>query len=762
MPAPNVPEEDSSSEDEALNALVDGSALINNNANDNDDSKIKQAEMKPIKPAPSADDEDDDEEEEVFKDIEPEPIKPAPSKDDDNDDDKEQDDKSEQKKVEPQPEPEEEEESDSDDDGGLSDWLISIGFKKKKLALMLQALSELGLDTMEDLESLLIDLYKNSYGNQQKQWMDKIQKDIEDQGIKYAQWIKFSTKAQAMIELKVKQQQQQSDKQQSQSGKNNVKNKPRQQNNNNGGYIVMTNKEAQQLENLRNAISGMKLNIENLDNLVLNVENNEKSAIENVEKEFNNLQKQLDNRKNLLISSITRVGEDKSGILGKQNTELRSITAEYEEKKAEFEKILADNQHIRGKNETTKREQRLTYLVSSTLNKYRNINTTPGCTPLIGFNCNITPVVLELNKLGVVTWGNAPKTPFIRGIITTDWSITVEYDVGNKGKGNKNVAQDPIILYEVQCVLCKNEENLLWNFEHEMRKKNRNDKKHKKKHGVIDHGIITKHVTSKQIVLVGFVVESKDYVIRIRCQNRNGWSSFSKCMLCKTKKKRKRKPKIINERLKVIRHRGSTQDGSPNNLLFSNDKLLYHSLSNQDFINEITNYKKLNKNNHKLKEFNDWIIFDLGTFIELITFKIKFDMHHRWGNVPSLIYIDIADYDDHSYSSSIISKYKPISYDDDYHNPDDPNLMSGVLLQLRKKRLEQEKIFESIWNRLAIIECKRKQGWQDFNLYENIDESKRKGQYIRIQFVNNFDCNVEHYAKFIVEQLAFVGISYND
>merc|ERR1712130_554155 len=103
----------------------------------------------------------------------------------------------------------EEESSDSDDDGGLSEWLESIGFKKKKLGLMLKALEELGLDTMEDLETLLIDLYKNSYGNQQKQWMDKIQKDILEQGIKYAQWIRFSTKAQSMIELKVKQQQQQ-------------------------------------------------------------------------------------------------------------------------------------------------------------------------------------------------------------------------------------------------------------------------------------------------------------------------------------------------------------------------------------------------------------------------------------------------------------------------------------------------------------------------------------------------------------------------
>merc|ERR1712176_708361 len=96
-----------------------------------------------------------------------------------------------------------------DDDGGLSDWLMSIGFKKKKLTLMLNALSQLGLDSMDDLETLLVDLYKESYGNQQKQFMDKIQADILEQGIKYAQWIRFSTKAQAMIEAKVKQQQQQ-------------------------------------------------------------------------------------------------------------------------------------------------------------------------------------------------------------------------------------------------------------------------------------------------------------------------------------------------------------------------------------------------------------------------------------------------------------------------------------------------------------------------------------------------------------------------
>merc|ERR1712154_758526 len=112
-------------------------------------------------------------------------------------------------------------------------------------------------------------------------------------------------------------------------------------------------------------------------------------------------------------------------------------------------------------------------------------------TPNIGFHCNITPVVLEVNKLGIVTWGNPPSPPFIRSILTTDWSISIQYVA--KQTNASNVLEDPVIAYEVQCVLCKNEENLLWNFQQQ--KSIKNGKKHKKKHGVIDHGIITKQVT---------------------------------------------------------------------------------------------------------------------------------------------------------------------------------------------------------------------------------------------------------------------------
>merc|ERR1712129_508736 len=191
----------------------------------------------------------------------------------------------------------------------------------------------------------------------------------------------------------------------------------------NNGYIVMQSEEAQQLENLRNAMSIIYSGIDQLDNLVLSVENNEKKCIDNVEKEFDALMKQIEMRKQRLIGSIHKVGEDKSGILGKQNKSLRSIAAEYEETMHEFNKILAANQNLRGKNEISKRQQTLSHLVRGTLTRNQSANMTPGCTPNIGFHCNITPVVLEVNKLGIVTWGNPPSPPIIRSILCTDWSI---------------------------------------------------------------------------------------------------------------------------------------------------------------------------------------------------------------------------------------------------------------------------------------------------------------------------------------------------
>ncbi len=59
------------------------------------------------------------------------------------------------------------------------------------------------------------------------------------------------------------------------------------------------------------------------------------------------------------------------------------------------------------------------------------------------------------------------------------------------------------------------------------------------------------------------------------------------------------------------------------------------------------------------------------------------------------------------------------------------------------------------------MECKKKAGWQDFNLAQ-IDEVKRRGRFLRLQFVSNFECNIEHYAKFVVQQIAFVGLQFDD
>eukprot|EP00483_Globobulimina_turgida_P003593 UN03599 len=153
----------------------------------------------------------------------------------------------------------------------------------------------------------------------------------------------------------------------------------------------MQSEEAAQLEALRNAISYIYGGIDNLDALVLSVEKCEKSAIDLVEKDYQNLVKQISARKELLISSISRVGEDKSGILSKQNKLLRNIAAQYEESLHEFQTILANNQNIRGTNEITKRQNKLINLVQNVLQKYNSAiqaNIPPQCTSFIGFHCN--------------------------------------------------------------------------------------------------------------------------------------------------------------------------------------------------------------------------------------------------------------------------------------------------------------------------------------------------------------------------------------
>ena len=85
-------------------------------------------------------------------------------------------------------------------------------------------------------------------------------------------------------------------------------------------------------------------------------------------------------------------------------------------------------------------------------------------------------------------------------------------------------------------------------------------------------------------------------------------------------------------------------------------------------------------------------LFDLGGFGEVEMVRIRLDVHYRWGNVPKVMYLDLANCDDEEYALSMIQKFEPMSYDDDYHNPDDPDSRSGMLVQLRQQRVEKEKV----------------------------------------------------------------------
>ena len=81
----------------------------------------------------------------------------------------------------------------------LEAWLESIGFRKKKLTRMIDALDALGIEDLDDLIMFLTDLYK-SYGHQQKSWMDNMQAQLSEKGVKLAQWIRFEKEAQKLIE----------------------------------------------------------------------------------------------------------------------------------------------------------------------------------------------------------------------------------------------------------------------------------------------------------------------------------------------------------------------------------------------------------------------------------------------------------------------------------------------------------------------------------------------------------------------------------
>jgi len=67
---------------------------------------------------------------------------------------------------------------------------------------------------------------------------------------------------------------------------------------------------------------------------------------------------------------------------------------------------------------------------------------------------------------------------------------------------------------------------------------------------------------------------------------------------------------------------------------------------------------------------------------------------------------------------------------------------------------------EKLWKRVAILETKRRAGWQEFS-FDSVPTYNRRGKYVRLQFVENFGCNIEHYCKYIVQQVAFVAVVFD-
>ena len=116
-------------------------------------------------------------------------------------------------------------------------------------------------------------------------------------------------------------------------------------------------------------------------------------------------------------------------------------------------------------------------------------------------------------------------------------------------------------MYEIQCVVCENENDLTWNFDRfrrtqgsddeEKDESNSKDNKSKKKSKKKDkdkqakikaaalQGVVCKYIPNKSIVLAGFVQHSIPYCIRVRAENRNGWGDYSFIKYVKTSKKKK-------------------------------------------------------------------------------------------------------------------------------------------------------------------------------------------------------------------------------
>ena len=195
-----------------------------------------------------------------------------------------------------------------------------------------------------------------------------------------------------------------------------------------GRVVVMIQEEESKfLHKLQIAIMNMKDAIDRLTRVTLGVEENQQMAVDSVTKEFDNVKQALDVRRDKIVNSINAVAQDKFKVLNDQSSTFRAVLADYEESMATFNSLISSNERgAHSKDQLKKRIRKIEDLVSNTLSQHRSVVLTPFCTPLIGFHCEIAPIVKEIVKTGTVTWGNPPDKPSITLIQPTDWCIQVE------------------------------------------------------------------------------------------------------------------------------------------------------------------------------------------------------------------------------------------------------------------------------------------------------------------------------------------------
>ncbi|ETO13847.1 hypothetical protein RFI_23524, partial [Reticulomyxa filosa] len=111
------------------------------------------------------------------------------------------------------------------------------------------------------------------------------------------------------------------------------------------------------------------------------------------------------------------------------------------------------------------------------------------------------------------------------------------------------------------------------------------------------------------------------------------------------------------------------------------------------------------------------------------------------------------------------AKEQPKSQEDDDENSAD-EFTQKLKQQIKKdqgsnnnKREDGIEQSSNVWRTLGRIQSRQKHGWQDFTL-ESIDYIKRRGRYIRVQFLDNHGCTQEQYSRYVVEEIAFEGLIF--